>query len=152
MRSMEVFHIKLFNTPWHISHVEMLCRHILDTVNQFKFWWLSADEAWSADRSLVQLHVLWDSGTSLGAFTLLFMLRSLRRALAGGVAFGLTGGAAGGQSVLSAAQTRQNQLAAELGGTELILVPWRTTVPAVWTHTWLLYQCIFMFSHVVWWH
>lgn len=47
------------------------------------------------------------------------------------LSFGLAGGAAGGVSVLSAAGAGQNQLTAELGGTELVLVPGTATVPAV---------------------
>lgn len=56
-----------------------------------------------------------------------------RGRLALSVSFGLAGGAAGGVSVLSAAGTGQNQLTAELGGAELVLVPGTAAVPAVWT-------------------
>lgn len=47
------------------------------------------------------------------------------------LSFGLTGGAAGGASVLSAAAAGQNQLAAVRGGAEFVAVPGTSTVPAV---------------------
>lgn len=69
-----------------------------------------------------------DSGTSVGALTLLFVVK--RRVAP--LSFALTCRAAGCVSVLPAAGTGQNQLTAESGGTHLILVPGTVAVPAVW--------------------
>lgn len=85
--------------------------------------------------AVVNLHILRDSGTSTGALAFLLVLQSSRWHLAPGLSFGLAGGAAGGVSTLSAAGTGQNQLTAELGGAQLVLVPGTVAVPAVWTDT-----------------
>lgn len=76
------------------------------------------------------LHILRDSGTSPSALALLFVMQ-VRFALSS--SFGLASGAAGGVSSLPAAGTGQNQLRAELGGTELVLVPGTVAVAAAWT-------------------
>jgi len=81
------------------------------------------------------LNLLRDSGTSVGALALLFVMRGVGGRLAFSPSFGLAGGAAGGVSILSAAGTGQHQLAAEPGAAELVLVPWTAAVPAVWTQT-----------------
>lgn len=100
-------------------------------IHRFKTYWTpnrsSTFCVTSQDRK--QLHILRDSGTSISALTLLFMLRPAR----GRLSFGVAGATAGLISVLSASGTRQNQLAAVLGSTELVLVPGTSTVPAVWT-------------------
>lgn len=79
----------------------------------------------------LSLHILGDSGTSTGALALLFVMRNSGGCLARGLSFCLAGGATGGVSVLSAAGTGQNQLTAEPGGAELVLVPGTAAVPAV---------------------
>lgn len=79
------------------------------------------------------LRILRDSGTSISALTLLFILRADRGCLSLSLSFGLAGWAAGGVSVLSAAATGQNQLAAILSGAEFIPIPGTSTVPAVCT-------------------
>lgn len=78
---------------------------------------------------VARLHVLWDSRTSTGTLTLLLGMEVGLNLLS----FGLACGAAGSTSILSAAGTGQNQLAAEAGGTELVPVPGTVAVPAVWT-------------------
>lgn len=76
-----------------------------------------------------KLDILGDSGTPAGTLALLLVMkRSVAR-----LSFALTCGAAGRKSVLPAAGTGQNQLAAESGGTHPILVPATVAVPAVWT-------------------
>ena len=46
---------------------------------------------------------------------------------------GLARRAAGGPPDTPACWAGQDQLAAEPGGTQLVLVPWSATVPALWT-------------------
>lgn len=79
----------------------------------------------------VKLHILRDSWTPAGALALLSAIKSVLAP----PPFALACGAAACVSLLPAAGTGQNQLAAEPGGTHFILVPGTMTVPAAWTQS-----------------
>ena len=78
--------------------------------------------------------ILWNSGPSVRALTLLLEHDAcFTRLLAWLWGLGLAGRAAGRPPVSPACWAGQDQLAAEAGGTQLVLVPRSVTVPALWT-------------------